>query len=215
MIRPEEPKAVMTAILIAIASLGCLVFVAFTRIAAVQSELAASVTAPVDVSDWNTYHNDTYGFSVEYPPEWTVNTNGLAAATPFLTLGNPLSGIKTYALQIFIENNADSLSSGEYVHALLAADRAADAASGADNGLAPRETPQFTKAYVLTADGYSAYELYDVFEFDRNAERVYVAHGNETLRFDFPVAEENPNLSLPVANNGTAHEIMDTLIFTQ
>ena len=57
--------------------------------------------------------------------------------TPFVALGNPLSGKKTYALHIFIENNTSSLSSGEYVHALLAADKAQDAASGANAGRAP------------------------------------------------------------------------------
>jgi hypothetical protein len=34
------------------------------------------------------------------------------------------------------------------------------------------------------------------------------------LHFDFPMAEENPNLSLPVANNNIAHEIVDTLSFS-
>lgn len=80
-------------------------------------------------------------------------------------------------------------------------------------GPAPQIAPRFEKTYVLTVGGYTAYELYDVFEFDHDAEWVYVAHGAEALHFDFPTAVEDPNLSLPVANNGVAHEIMNTLVF--
>lgn len=215
--RDKEPISVFTAIFIALASIGVFVFVVvIQRLQSLQAEVAASSSAPVDVSDWQTYQNSQYGFELEYPPSWQISTNGLAGATPFVAFGNPLDGTKTYALDVFIENNTSSLASGEYAHAVIAAAKAQDAAnaSSAPGGLAPQTAPQFDKAEVLTIATYPAYELYNVFEFDQNVERIYVAHSDEALRFDFPVAQENPNLSLPVANNAVAHEILNTLVFT-
>lgn len=162
---------------------------------------------------WTTYQDNNFHFSVRYPPSWHMITSDLNAETPFVVIGNPPNGTKTYAVQIFIHKNPNALSSGEYVHALLESARAQDVANSA-SGPAPQIAPRFDKAYVLTVGGYQAYELYNVFAFDHNAERIYIAHGTEVLQFDFPVAQENTNLSLPVANNGIAREIMNTLTFT-
>ncbi len=214
MIRKDEPISVLVAIIIAAASVGCFVFVVVVqRLQSLQNEITATGAVPVDISGWQTYRNDQYGFELAYPPGWKMYTGGLAGATPFIVFGNPLEGIKTYARYVFIESNTQALSSGEYAHAVIAAARAQDAANAA-SGPAPQTAPRFEKSYLLTVGGYPAYELYDVFEFDHNAERIYVANGDKALRFDFPVAQENPNLSLPEANNVIAHEIMNTLVFT-
>lgn len=203
MIREKEPFSALLAIIIAIASVGVFVFiVVIQRLQSLQDEISASTAAPVDVSGWQTYSNSQYGFELEYPPQWQLSTDGLANDSPFIAFGNPLDGTSTYDLDVFVENNSSSLSSGEYVHALVAAAKASDTLL------------QFDKSEVLTVGSYPAYELYNVFEFDQGAERIYVAHGDEALRFDFPVAQENPNLSLPIANNAVAHEIVDTLVFT-
>ena len=213
-VRAQEQTSVLLAIMIAIAAVGAFMFVVVMQhLQTLQVEVAASGGSPVDVSGWQTYQNTQYGFELEYPPQWTIYAGGLAGSDPFIEFGNPLDGMKTYTLQIFIEQNPGALSSGEYAHAVLAADRAADAAN-AKNGPAPLLTPRFDRAYALTAGQYAAYELDNVFEFDHNAERIDAAHGDEALRFDFPVAEENPNLSLPVANNEVAHDIVNTLVFT-
>jgi hypothetical protein len=206
MIRKDEPFSVLVAIIVALASVGVFVFVVvIQRLQSLQIEIAASNAAPVDVSGWQTYQNSQYGFELEYPPEWQISTSGLAGTTPFVAIGNPLSGMKTYTLQVFIESNPNSLASGEYAHAAIAS-------AHASNTLL-----QFDKSEVLDVGVYPAYELYNVFEFDHNAERIYVADPNadndQVLRFDFPVAQENPNLSLPVANNQVAHEIMNTLVY--
>jgi hypothetical protein len=215
MIREKEPMSALVAIMIAIASLVTFMFVVvMNRLQLLQTQISASNVSPVDVSGWMTYHNSEYGFELSYPSEWELSTDGLQNDAPFVAFGNPLDGAKTYAMQVFIEKNPNALSSGAYEHALLAADQAQDAAN-AKNGAAPRVTPQFEKVYTFQVGGYPAYELYKVFEFDHFAERIYVAHGTEVLRFDFPSPQENPNLSLPVANNGIAHEILGTLVFTR
>lgn len=205
----------MTAILIVVA--GVALVLVYTATRAIGQILAFNDNTPstaliVDESGWQTYKNETYGFSINYPQTWRIATDGLSANVPFVALGNPLQGTSTYALEIFIENNSSSLSSGEYVHQLLSADKAEDAANAA-SGPAPQITPQFTKSFVTQAGSHDAYELFHVFEFDHNAEKIYVAHGNVVLRFDFPTAEENPNLSSPAHNNAVAHEIIDTLMW--
>ena len=112
-IREKEPASVLLAIVIALAAVGTFMFiVVLGRIQALQEEVALSNIPPVDISGWATYHNDQYGFEIEYPAGWQLLTAGLTSDTPYLVLGNPPTGIKTYAMQIFIENNPNMLSSG-------------------------------------------------------------------------------------------------------
>jgi hypothetical protein len=165
----------------------------------------------VDTSAWPIYRNAQFGFSLQYPPNWQIFTGGLSADTPFVALGNPLSGTTTYTMYIFIDQNPQSLSATNYVHQLLIADRAQDDAN-AKTSSAPTITPQFKSNYLTTVNGNDAYELFDVFEFDHNAEQVYVANGTAALRFDFPVSDANPNIAAPANNNAVAHLILGTLV---
>lgn len=207
-------KELWAVLIVVVAVTAMLVYFAaraIGQVAALQQENSAASVA-IDTSAWQTYHNAGFGFSIQYPPNWQISTNGLAAPTPFIVLGNPLSGTTTYAMEISIEQDAQSLSSGEYAHQLLAVDRAQDAAN-AKSGPAPTVTPQFKSNYLTTVNGTQAYELFDVFEFDHNAERVYVASGATVLHFDFPVADANPNIASPANNNAIAHMIMNTLVW--
>lgn len=198
---------------------GLLVYAAAHAIGQVLALQTSSVDSLIDTSGWVDYSNSQYGFDFEYPPNWQLSTSGLANDAPFIAVGNPLNGTSTYRVEIFIENNTSSLSSGKFVHQMLADDRAQDAAN-AKSGPAPRVTPQYTGTEILSVGQpsvpggiapYEAYELKGVYEFDHNADQIYVAHGDIILRFDFPVADENPNISLPVANNAIAQEIVATL----
>ncbi len=214
MIREKESVAVLIVIFIAALVLGYFTVLIMTRIQTLQLSVNAGGGTPLDVSGWNAYRNDQYGFELQYPPSWNTSTEGSLGASPLIVFGNPPSGISTYALQVFVEDNPSMFSSGRYVHDLLDKARAEDVAN-AVIGPTPAITPHFDKTYVLTVGGYSAYELYNVFEFDHGAERIYVAHGDKVIRFDFPVAKENPNISLPVANSQVAHEIINTLVLTK
>lgn len=198
---------------------GFLVFIAARTIGQVLALQNSGTNTVVDTSGWMDYHNAQYNFDFQYPPDWEISTTGLNNTSPFVAVGNPLSGTKTYAVDVFIQTDPNGLSSGEYVHEMLAADRAQDAASGADKGSAPQVTPQYTGTSILEIgeqdqsgqSPYEAYELSGVYEFDHNADQVYIADGKYILRFDFPVAEENPNISLPVTNNAVVQEILTTL----
>lgn len=166
----------------------------------------------VDTSQWQTYTDPDFGFSLRYPSNWQISTFGLSSEAPFIVIGNPLTGTTTYAMYVSVMQDPQALNSGDFVHQTLAAARAQDAAN-ASSGPAPTVTPRFTHAYVTTAGTNGAYELYGVFEFDHNGEQIYVAHGTIALKFDFPVADENPNLSAPANNNAVAHMIVNTLTF--
>ncbi len=210
----EHRKELWAVLLVVV---GVAAFLLYTAVSAIGQILAIkdsnpNTTTVFDMSAWQTYRNDTYGFSFNYPQNWQIYTNGLLGDTPFVSIGNPLQGTSTYALSVFIHKNPNGLSSGEYVHAFLADERAQDAAN-ALRGPAPMVASQFTKSFITTVSGLPAYELFQVFEFDHNAERIYVAHGDTVLQLDFPVAEANPNLSSPIHNNALAHQIVNTLTF--
>jgi hypothetical protein len=209
------------AVLIVVAvGAGALIFAASRAIGQVlalqSSDTSASMMSGTSLSvpGWQTYQNSDFNFSIQYPSDWQVSSAGLAGANPFIAIGDPLDGTSTYSVQIFIEDNPSQLDSGEYVHELLASDRVQDAANAsAAGGPTPLSTPQYEKSFLLNTGAYPAYELSNVFEFDHNAEQIYVAHDNIALRFDFPIAQENPNINLPVAHNAIAHEIVQTLKF--
>ncbi len=205
----KELWAVLIVVVAVAAILVSVAARALWQVTRLQQENTASA---VDMSSWTTYHNAQFGFSLQYPQNWQIFTGGLAADTPFVAIGNPLNGTTTYAMEIFIEENPQSLSSAEYVHQLLNADRAQDEAN-AKNGPAPTVTPQFRSNYLTTLNGNPAYELFDVFEFDHNAERIYVANGATAIHFDFPVSDANPNIASPANNNAIAHMIAGTIVF--
>ncbi len=173
-------------------------------------EFSACPLASTDTANWKTYDNADLGFSLKYPEGWQFSTAGLHASIPRVMLGNPLEGKAVYSFQISIENNTSSLSAADYVKKILNDAQAEDVAN-AKNGPAPQIAPRFDKQYQLLISSYDGYELYNVFEFDHNAERIYVTNGDEVLVFDFPVADENLNLQSPTANNAISHQILGTL----
>lgn len=173
----------------------------------------SSAQAGVDTNGWTAYTSSNFGFSLKYPGDWQLSDSGIHSAIPYIEIGNPLEGQKTYVLRLWIVSMKSAVSAADYVKALLAHDRAEDA-KNAQNGPAPQVTPRFTDEYAVTVGTYPGYELFNVFEFDHNAEQVYVANGKEVLVFDFPIAAENPNLSLPADNNALVRAIVNTLQLT-
>jgi hypothetical protein len=167
-------------------------------------------TAPGDTFAWLPYTDAEYGISLKYPPTWQESKGVMTVTTPYVFFGNPLSGKQTYELKVSVYNNPQNLSAGDYVAQMLASDEAQDASSSAA-GPAPKVTPQFEKQYATTVGDYPAYELYGVFEFDHQAEQIYVQQNKQMVIFDFPVADANPNLASPAANNAIAHRIVNTL----
>ncbi len=167
--------------------------------------------APMDTAGWHAYESKAFGFSFAYPPGWQISGEPMSVANPHMALGNPLSGIATYRMDVWAYDDPGDLSAAEYVAAMIASDTAADMRSGAASGTAPRITPRVSKEFASTVNGIPAYELYDVFEFDHQGERVYVKDGYRMLVFDFPVSMANPNIADPGANNIVAHAILGTL----
>ncbi|MDE2019490.1 MAG: hypothetical protein KGJ13_04030 [Patescibacteria group bacterium] len=174
------------------------------------SHLAIAIPSVTDTSDWKTFTSSLFNFSFKYPADWQKSNDPLNNVNPHVFFGHPLNGTTTYSLKLFIYDNPKNLSAADYVAQMLADDRAQDASNSA-NGSAPRLTPQFSKQFALTVGQVPAYELYDVFEFDHQAEQVYVRQGKKVILFDFPMPSENPNIANPAENNVIAHQILDSL----
>jgi hypothetical protein len=173
-------------------------------------DCAFAACPAVDTSNWKTYTSAAFGFSFKYPPNWQSSGDQLSVADPHIFFGNPLNGTTTYALKVFIYNNPQDLAPADFVPAMIASDTAADASNSA-GGPAPQLTPHFSSEYATTVAGYPAYELYGVFEYDQSAEEIYVQQNKQMLVFDFPVADDNPNLANPALNNALVHVILGTL----
>lgn len=170
-----------------------------------------STLPTADTSGWNTYTNGHYGFSIKYPAAWQKSNDTMNTTTPYIFFGNPLNGTTTYSLKVFAYYNPSGLRASDYVAKMIADDEAEDA-SNSRSGPSPRLTPQFSSQYPVAVNGYQGYELYSVFEFDHQSEQIYVQDGTEALVFDFPVADANPNIASPAANNVIAREIVNTLV---
>ncbi len=169
---------------------------------------------PLPPAGWIKYDGSAYGFSLYYPPDWQVSTGTLGGDPPSVVFGNPLTGTTTYALRVSIAKNDSKFSSAAYVEDMLARAKAQDEAS-AVVGPAPQVSAQFASATAFAVDNNQEYELDNVFEFDHNAEQIYAAHGAQIFVFDFPVADQNPNIASSTANNAIAHEIVGTLEFAK
>jgi hypothetical protein len=165
---------------------------------------------PVIPAGWQNYANAEYGFSLAYPADWQVNTSQLQNDVPAVLFGNPIEGTTTYTLRVSMEKNDGKLSSAGCVENMLAKMQIDDQTNGTNT---PSVMVQFEHASGTPLAENNGYELYNVFEFDHNAEQVYVAHDDKILVFDFPLAEANPNIASSTENNAIAHEILATLEF--
>lgn len=216
MIHKKEGWAVLIGI---VAATAVLVYFAARTIGQVlafgnEQTLAAADANPlagVDTSGWQTYRNDQFGFSLKYPPGWQMYSGGQGGPAVFIGLGNPLSDTAAYGIKIFVQQNPQALSSGEYVHQMLSADKAEDEKWAIHAGQA-QASPVFEKSFLLTIGSYPAYELYGVDEFFYSTEQIYIAHGTSVLYFDFPVSDGNPSSASIANNNAIAHMIMGTLM---
>jgi len=167
---------------------------------------------PVIPAGWQNYANSDYGFSLAYPPNWQIFTGLLQNDVPSVVFGNPINGTTTYTLRVTIGKNDLSLSSGEYIEHMLGKFVAQDQLNGTNT---PQLSVLFARANAFAVNENGGFELNNVFEFDHNAEQIYIAHNNKVFVFDFPIADQNPNLSAPAENNIIAHQIVKTVSFTK
>ena len=159
---------------------------------------------------WLVYADSEFGFSFAYPSTWQKSNGILSIASPRIVFGNPLNGTTTYDMSVSVQDNPQNLSAADFVAQMLTDLTAQDVANSAQ-GPAPRLSPQFSKQYAVTMGGQPGYELYDVFEFDHQGERIYVQQNKKMIVFDFPTATANPNIADAAGNNATAHQITNTL----
>jgi PsbP-like protein len=176
----------------------------------------SATSSSVDIGVWKTYVNNQYGFNFQYPENWQfrsglvnasgnppkVKVDGSWSFDPFVAVGNPLSGAQDYTLYVFISRNVKKLNALDY-----ARDMITNAPTDGPGGL------KYDRKFQLSVGGQQAYELYNVFDYDRGNEEIIFAAGSFIYKISFPIADDNSNLSEPKDNNATAHKILSTFKF--
>lgn len=163
----------------------------------------ATTTSIVDTKDWKTYVNEEYGFEFKYPKGWEV----LQRNKGMVQIGNPLSGLRVFHLSVSIEDNPNQLSAKSYAENFV------------KNRLAEIERDgvgvvRYDQEFETKVGAFNAYEFKNYFNFDQHSERIYVTQNTHAFVFEFPVAEENPNLNKPIENNAVSHQILSTFKLT-
>jgi hypothetical protein len=175
---------------------------------------APAFTVP---NGWIKYQNNDYHFSFYYPSNWNISTTSALGDIPGIIIGNPIEGTSTYTMYISIKHNDNLLNSDAYVMQMLSDIKnqdLLDIKNSSNTTPSSELSAQYANASGISLNNNKEYELYNVFEFDHNSEQVFAAHKNIVLLFDFPLDQSNPNISNPSLNNATAHEILNTLAFS-
>lgn len=91
-------KQYLTIITVLIIALGAGVFVWQKQRNQVQEQpkqeevVKADVSTDIDTSDWKTYRNEEYGYSIDYPRSWFVEETEAANKDPYLRGGDEIGG---------------------------------------------------------------------------------------------------------------------------
>jgi len=125
-----------------------------------------------DISDWQTYRNEEFGFEVRYPPDWTVNENGLVSL-----------GKKSLDVAILVWDNG----SKEYVEEQW---QSVPCAPGGDSGCAPLENKEMKTIEVngntvyWKIDGYNQIHAYIPNEQKNKTVEIYTVNLRNRDIFD-------------------------------
>jgi hypothetical protein len=156
---------------------------------------------PIDeTANWQTYLNYDYNFQIKYPADWSVSI--LPEVKDRINFIAPATQTKIFDFEIRVEANPEKLSSNNFVQKMLQ-----------QNKLEEVGRISYKTSQESTINGFPSYELIEVFAYDQNQEWIYLATNEYIFRFAFPVAEENPNLQDPIANNKISRLMLSTFSF--
>jgi len=156
---------------------------------------------PIDeTANWQTYLNYDYNFQIKYPADWSVSI--LPEVKDRINFIAPATQTKIFDFEIRVEANPEKLSSNNFVQKMLQ-----------QNKLEEVGRISYKTSQESTINGFPSYELIEVFAYDQNQEWIYLATNEYVFRFAFPVAEENPNLQDPIANNKISRLMLSTFSF--
>jgi len=161
----------------------------------------SSEASPDETADWKVFRSEAYGYETKYPLEWDYNTNQKDPGIYWL--GHPVNTLEPFWLSIRVFDNPDQLTSKQWVDKILSENQRLVGSGGI----------QYKERKELTVAGLPADELYGVMAYDRSDEQIYLAKEDKLFYFNFPVADENPNLADPVGNNKKSWLIINTLKF--
>lgn len=152
----------------------------------------------VDISDWQTYRNEQYGFEFKYPSNWDFQTPGYYS----VTVGNPMSGERTYSFSVRVISNPQNLASKAFVEKIIS-----------DSEKSGTRKISYVKEYEIIVGGLNGYELEGVDDLELSAEKIYLSLSNKILEINFPISADNSNLNTPKENNLISHQILSTFNF--
>ncbi|HVY67721.1 MAG TPA: Gmad2 immunoglobulin-like domain-containing protein, partial [Patescibacteria group bacterium] len=132
--RPAPFEAAISLTAAATAPAGWLEFDDYS---AKDGSLAYQKKVEISFSDysaagWKTYKNDQYGFEFQYPARWQfssgsiknvpkLQSDGSWSFSPYVAVGNPLSGMAVYSFYVFVGANPKGQSAPDYVKQMIAA----------------------------------------------------------------------------------------------
>lgn len=165
------------------------------------------------MEDWKTYTSNMGKFTFKYPANWLMYEGEGINGRMSVRVWNLVSGLEIYELSVVKIENSGKLTAEEFAHDQAKIGLNISAYSVNNN---PNVTGMvFDKEYEVQVGNVKGYELYGVLNNkDQKSEYIYLAYGDSMYIISFQTGEENENLSNPVENNATAHQILSTFKFT-
>ena len=165
----------------------------------------------INISNWQTYRNENLGIEFKYPIQFSVEYVADSNVNKQIIQIRDYEAMVSHDIEIL--ENPSRLTSKQYVEKIL--EDARKEYEGNEGKMPKPYLLGYKEKRELTIASLPAYELYGVFAYDQNEELVYLAKDNLVYFFNFPVAEENPNLPNAIEINKIAHQILSTFRFIE
>ena len=185
------------------------------------SQIPESTFSPVSIppksqdpiANWQTYHNEEYGFGFKYPKDWKVENNCHDFKNEICIMPEN-DNFQMFIFSISIIENLDKMSSKQYAMNYIN-----DMKKLVEIGEAPSwAIPDYEKEFETSIAGENAYELYKVYPHSGDEtfhENIYLSYNKYiyNIYLTLEYAYENPN-SYNIKNfNKIAHQILSTFKF--
>ncbi|MFY9561422.1 MAG: hypothetical protein WAQ52_14410 [Terriglobales bacterium] len=152
-----------------------------------------ATSAAVDMTDWQTYRNTKYGFTLMYPPEWAVSAPSEGAARPAEPTDSDISVAPTIGelgLSVSVRELGPDLVAGYWSHPLKTLDEylRIETSNVSTSSLA------FSRQEIV--DGHRAMRYITCWgagEFHQCGPRIYIQDGKNIYIID----DTDPESALP------------------
>ncbi|MDP2685505.1 MAG: hypothetical protein Q8P20_10845 [bacterium] len=203
----QTNKSKLVIYLVIILAAAILIIVLLTG----QSMTEKNISSNNKNTDWLTYNQNYYNFSIKYPSDWkleeTPKYNELKPTTfgGIVIYREEVSRGRRYQLNITIENNPNGLSSNSWADSILEDNRTLY-----NTNQVPYQM-RFDEAKEVIVGNAPCYGVFNLFAIDEVDNDLYCASNDILIKLSYPVGEENENIFEPVKNYETVQKIISTL----